>query len=101
VCRRDIRRIFEQVDVLVMPTKRDVAPSIQATIDDTYKRPPSNCSAFNRFGTPAISVPCGFSSDLLPVGLQIVGPAFEEGRVLAVAHAYQQATDWHTRHPAE
>jgi aspartyl-tRNA(Asn)/glutamyl-tRNA(Gln) amidotransferase subunit A len=98
-CRRDIRRIFEQVDVLLMPTKRDVAPTIQATVDDTYKRPPSNCAAFNRFGTPAISVPCGLSGDSLPIGLQIVAPAFAEGRVLAVAHAYQQATDWHTKHP--
>ena len=99
-CRRDIRRIFEQVDILILPTKRDVAPTIQATVDESYKRPPSNTSAFNRFGTPAISIPCGFSRDSLPVGLQMLGPAFGEPRVLAVAHAYQQATDWHRRHPA-
>jgi aspartyl-tRNA(Asn)/glutamyl-tRNA(Gln) amidotransferase subunit A len=68
-------------------------------VDESYKRPASNTSAFNRFGTPAISIPCGFSEDSLPIGLQIVGPAFGESRVLAVAHAYQQATDWHSRHP--
>ncbi|HWC99704.1 MAG TPA: amidase [Candidatus Sulfopaludibacter sp.] len=99
-CRREIRRIFEQVDILLLPTKRDVAPTIQSTVDESYQRPPSNTSAFNRFGTPAMSVVCGFSKEGLPVGLQIVGPAFAEARVLAVAHAFQQATTWHTRHPA-
>jgi aspartyl-tRNA(Asn)/glutamyl-tRNA(Gln) amidotransferase subunit A len=98
-CRAEIRRIFEQVDILVLPTKRDTAPTIQATIDETYKRPASNTAAFNRFGTPAISIPCGFSQAALPVGLQIVGRPFGEPQVLAVAHAYQQMTDWHTRHP--
>jgi aspartyl-tRNA(Asn)/glutamyl-tRNA(Gln) amidotransferase subunit A len=98
-CRRDIRRIFEQVDILILPTKRAVAPTIAATVDESYKRPPSNTAAFNQFGTPAISIPCGFSRDSLPIGLQIVGPALGEPQVLAVAHAYQQATDWHTRHP--
>jgi aspartyl-tRNA(Asn)/glutamyl-tRNA(Gln) amidotransferase subunit A len=97
-CRRDIRRIFEQVDILLLPTKRDIAPTIQATVDESYRRPPSNTAAFNRFGTPAISIPCGFSQGM-PVGLQIVGRAFAESQVLAVAHAYQQGTDWHTRHP--
>jgi aspartyl-tRNA(Asn)/glutamyl-tRNA(Gln) amidotransferase subunit A len=98
-CRRDIRRVFEQVDILILPTKRAVAPTIAATMDESYKRPPSNTAAFNQFGTPAISIPCGFSRDLLPIGLQIVGPAFGEPQVLAVAHAYQQASDWHKRHP--
>jgi aspartyl-tRNA(Asn)/glutamyl-tRNA(Gln) amidotransferase subunit A len=98
-CRGAIRRIFEQVDILILPTKRAIAPTIAATIDESYKRPPSNTAAFNQFGTPAISIPCGFSRDSLPIGLQIVGPAFGEPQVLAVAHAYQQATDWHTRHP--
>lgn len=98
-CRRDIRKIFQYVDILLLPTKRDVAPTIKATIDETYRRPPSNTSAFNRFWTPVLSVPCGFSRDGLPIGLQIVGPSFAESRVLAVAYAYQQATDWHKRQP--
>jgi aspartyl-tRNA(Asn)/glutamyl-tRNA(Gln) amidotransferase subunit A len=98
-CRRDIRHVFEQVDILILPTQRATAPTIQATIDESYTRPPSNTSAFNRFGTPAISIPCGFSRDSLPIGLQIIGPPFGEPQVLAVAHAYQQATDWHARHP--
>lgn len=96
-CRRDIRKIFEQVDVLVLPTMREPAPLISETINRTHKRPHSNTSPFNHFGTPALTVPCGFSKDGLPLGLQIVGPAYGEPVVLAVAYAYQQATDWHTR----
>ncbi len=98
-CRRDIRSTFENVDILVLPTKREPAPLISETVNETHRRPPSNTSAFNHFGTPAITVPCGFSKDGLPIGLQIVGPAYGEPVVLAVAYAYQQLTDWHTRRP--
>jgi aspartyl-tRNA(Asn)/glutamyl-tRNA(Gln) amidotransferase subunit A len=98
-CRRNIRSIFEQVDVLVLPTMREPAPLISETVDETHRRPPSNTSAFNHFGTPAITLPCGFSSDGLPIGLQIVGPAWREPVVLSVAYAFQQLTDWHQRTP--
>jgi aspartyl-tRNA(Asn)/glutamyl-tRNA(Gln) amidotransferase subunit A len=98
-CRRDIRRVFEQVDVLVLPTMREPAPLISETVNETHRRPPSNTTVFNHFGTPAITLPCGFSSDGLPIGLQIVAPAWHESVVLAVAHAYQQSTDWHKRTP--
>ena len=59
----------------------------------------SNCSPFNIFGLPAISVPCGFSKGGMPIGLMIVGPRFSEGKVLALASAYEKATEWHTRRP--
>jgi aspartyl-tRNA(Asn)/glutamyl-tRNA(Gln) amidotransferase subunit A len=98
-CRRDIRRIFEQVDVLVLPTMREPAPLISETVNETHRRPPSNTSAFNHFGTPALTLPCGFSGDGLPIGLQIVGPAYRESVVLQIAYAYQQSTDWHQRTP--
>ena len=55
----------------------------------------------NFVGLPAVSVPCGFGADGLPVGLQIVGRSNEEATVLAIAHAYEQATPWHTRRPPE
>jgi len=64
------------------------------TVDEKHPKPPSNVSAFNRFGTPALSIPCGFSRDGLPVGLQIVGCAFDEANVLAVAFRYQQPTSF-------
>src|SRR5207247_9040177 len=89
-CRHDIRRVFEQVDVLVLPTMRAPAPSIAETVAETHRRPPSNTSAFNHFGMPAMTVPCGFSKEGLPIGLQIVGAAFREPAVLQVAYAYQQ-----------
>ena len=98
-CRRNIRRIFEQVDILVLPTMREPAPLISETVNETHVRPPSNTAAFNHFGTPALTVPCGFSKKGLPIGLQIVGPHLGEMNVLAVGSAYQQATDWHRRVP--
>jgi aspartyl-tRNA(Asn)/glutamyl-tRNA(Gln) amidotransferase subunit A len=58
-----------------------------------------NTQAFNAYGIPTISIPCGFTSAGLPVGLMIAGPRFAEGRVLALARAFEQATGWHTRRP--
>ncbi|HTH49489.1 MAG TPA: amidase, partial [Candidatus Limnocylindria bacterium] len=98
-CRRDIRRVFDEVDVLVLPTMREPAPLISETVNESHRRPPSNTSAFNHFGIPALTVPCGFSKEGLPIGLQIAGPAFHEQVVLQVAFAHQRSTDWHRRMP--
>jgi aspartyl-tRNA(Asn)/glutamyl-tRNA(Gln) amidotransferase subunit A len=98
-CRRDIRRVFEHVDILVLPTMREPAPLISETVNETHRRPPSNTAAFNHFGTPALTMPCGFSKDGLPIGLQIVGPAYHEPLVLRFAYAYQQSTGWHQLTP--
>jgi aspartyl-tRNA(Asn)/glutamyl-tRNA(Gln) amidotransferase subunit A len=54
---------------------------------------------FNLTGLPALSVPCGFTSRALPIGLQIAGKPFDEATVLRLAHAYEQHTDWHRRQP--
>jgi aspartyl-tRNA(Asn)/glutamyl-tRNA(Gln) amidotransferase subunit A len=61
--------------------------------------PEENTRPFNAYGLPVIAIPCGFSKDGLPIGLQIAGPLFSDSSVLALAHAYQQETDWHTRRP--
>jgi aspartyl-tRNA(Asn)/glutamyl-tRNA(Gln) amidotransferase subunit A len=53
------------------------------------------CGHFNLIGFPAVSIPCGFTPSGLPVGMQLIGKPWQEGLILAVAHAYQQATDWH------
>jgi aspartyl-tRNA(Asn)/glutamyl-tRNA(Gln) amidotransferase subunit A len=98
--RRDIRRTFQEVDVLLLPTMREPAPFIKEIVDQTHRLPLSNVSSFNRFGLPALTLPCGFSRDGLPIGLQVVGPYFGESVVLATAFAYQQSTDWHLKHPA-
>jgi aspartyl-tRNA(Asn)/glutamyl-tRNA(Gln) amidotransferase subunit A len=60
---------------------------------------PRNTRPFNVLGLPALSVPCGFTAAGLPIGLQIVGKAFDEAGILRVAQAYEQATDWHRRRP--
>ena len=99
--RRDIRRTFDEVDVLLLPTMREPAPLIKEIVEQTHRLPPSNVSWFNRLGLPALTLPCGFSRDGLPIGLQVVGPYFREGVVLATAFAYQQATEWHLKHPAQ
>jgi Asp-tRNA(Asn)/Glu-tRNA(Gln) amidotransferase A subunit family amidase len=54
-------------------------------------------SPLNVAGVPALTLPCGFDRQGLPVGLQLVGPAWAEPTLLRVAHAFQQASDWHTR----
>jgi aspartyl-tRNA(Asn)/glutamyl-tRNA(Gln) amidotransferase subunit A len=56
--------------------------------------------AANLAGLPAMSIPCGFGSEGLPVGLHLVGDYFTEARLLGIANQFQQATDWHTRAPA-
>ena len=59
-----------------------------------------NTLPYDVLGLPTISVPCGFTRAGLPIGVQITGPRLGEARVYALAHAYEQATDWHKREPA-
>lgn len=93
------------VDLVVVPTNRILPPLIDDLIKrayDTKLTDPyisSNCSPFNIFGLPSISIPCGFSKDGLPIGLMISGPRFSDGKVLALAAAYEKATEWHKRQP--
>jgi aspartyl-tRNA(Asn)/glutamyl-tRNA(Gln) amidotransferase subunit A len=110
--RREMERLrwqadsaFSSVELLVTPTTA-IAP---ISIESGYLDPPlppdgtpvefRNTHMFDVLGLPAISVPCGFTRDGMPIGLQIAGPRFGESRVLTLAHAYQQITDWHTRSP--
>ena len=58
-----------------------------------------NTPAFDVLGLPAISIPCGFTTSRLPIGLQIVSAPFADSTVLALAHAYERETEWHKRHP--
>jgi aspartyl-tRNA(Asn)/glutamyl-tRNA(Gln) amidotransferase subunit A len=95
--RKEIAKVFAEVDLLVTPTKRLLPSGISEDLDTS--NPIRNTLPFNLYGTPAISVPCGFSREGWPIGLQISGPRLGEVAVLALAHAYEQATDWHTRRP--
>jgi aspartyl-tRNA(Asn)/glutamyl-tRNA(Gln) amidotransferase subunit A len=110
--RREMERLrwradaaFAAVDLLVTPTTALAPIRIESGNMDPPLPPDGtprefrNTHMFDVLGLPAISVPCGFTRDGMPVGLQIAGPRFAEARVLALAHAYEQATEWHTRAP--
>ncbi len=103
---RAARRLLEDVDLLAGPTEPVTAPPLlqqQVLAGEQeigtvaaltqYTRP------YNITGFPAISVPCGFSTDGMPIGLQLAGRPFDEETVLRAAHAYEQSTDWHSRRP--
>jgi aspartyl-tRNA(Asn)/glutamyl-tRNA(Gln) amidotransferase subunit A len=96
--RREIRKTFSTVDLLITPTMPR-PPVLIAESAGLEAVPTRNTAPFDIFGLPTISVPCGFTSAGLPIGLQISGAPFAELTVLALAHAYEQATEWHDRHP--
>ncbi|HKW95512.1 MAG TPA: Asp-tRNA(Asn)/Glu-tRNA(Gln) amidotransferase subunit GatA [Methylomirabilota bacterium] len=98
--RRDFERAFERVDLIVAPTTPGVAfkmgekeDPIQMYLNDIFTIP------VNLAGLPGVSIPGGFTQTGLPIGLQLIGRAFDEATLLRVAHAYQQVTTWHTRKP--
>ena len=101
IARNTVADVFKRVDVLVTPTTM----ALPGKVADALAEAPSdiplirNTVPFNALGIPTISVPCGFSRSGLPIGLQITGPRLGEARVFALAHAYQQATEWHRREP--
>jgi aspartyl-tRNA(Asn)/glutamyl-tRNA(Gln) amidotransferase subunit A len=102
--RRTIDDAFKTVDLVVLPTRRRTPRTVDASIKreetDVPRNPElENTGAFNIYGIPAISIPCGFTAKGLPVGLMIAGPRFSEGKVLALAHAFEQATDFHKKKP--
>jgi aspartyl-tRNA(Asn)/glutamyl-tRNA(Gln) amidotransferase subunit A len=98
---RDFREAFRLCDVIVGPAAPCVAydlgakatDCVQMYLDDLYTIP------INLAGLPGMSIPCGFGNKGRPVGLQVVGNYWDESRMLAAAHAFQQATDWHSRTP--
>ncbi len=119
----------QSVDVLIAPTARHAAPKVEEVLvttpaggggrggrggaapatpaptppdaPETPSRsdPEENTRPFNGYGLPTITLPCGFSKDGMPIGLQISGPRFGEVNVFALAYAYQEATEWHKRKP--
>jgi aspartyl-tRNA(Asn)/glutamyl-tRNA(Gln) amidotransferase subunit A len=98
---------WELVDVIFSPTTPTPAPlwgqklvrigGAEETVRAALLR---LCRPANFVGVPALSLPCGFTEDGLPVGLQLQGRAWDEARLLRVAYAYEQATGWHERHPS-
>ncbi|MGB9690538.1 MAG: Asp-tRNA(Asn)/Glu-tRNA(Gln) amidotransferase subunit GatA [Candidatus Sumerlaeaceae bacterium] len=97
--KRDFDKAFEQCDVIAGPTTptpafrlgEKTANPLEMYLSDIFT------ISVNLAGICGISVPCGITSSNLPIGLQLIAPAFEEGRLFTVAHAYEQATDWHRK----
>ena len=103
---REIAGVMDDFDLLTAPAVPIGAPRIDektVMIDGTSEVAATALSRltrpFNICGFPTASVPCGFTSDGMPIGIQMAGRAFEDATVLRAAHAYEQATDWHARWP--
>jgi aspartyl-tRNA(Asn)/glutamyl-tRNA(Gln) amidotransferase subunit A len=101
--RADFDEAFKRVDTIVCPTTPTTAFRIGEKADDPLQMYLSDVFTLscNLAGIPGISLPCGFDQNGLPIGLQILGPAFGEEAILRVAHAYEQATEWHKARPPE
>jgi aspartyl-tRNA(Asn)/glutamyl-tRNA(Gln) amidotransferase subunit A len=100
--KQDFETAFSRVDVILAP----VAPTpafvigahtddpVQMYLEDAFTIPASLA------GVPGLSIPCGFSKNNLPIGLQLIGPHFREDLLFQVGHAFQKETDWHTKKPS-
>ena len=100
---REYMTLFASVDALVTTGRSGVAPPVNQPLDGGNPVPGGFngiVQAGNLAGLPAIAFPCGFVGNL-PVALQVVGPAFSENTILAIARDFQSRTDWHKRRPPE
>jgi len=100
--KSDFDAAFEQVDVVIAPTSPTTAFRIGEKVEDPLQMYLSDVFTLsaNLAGVCGMSLPCGFDTAGLPIGLQVMGPALGEEQVLQVAYAYERATDWHTRRPS-
>lgn len=98
---RDINRLFEQVDVLIAPTLLQGALPIDKNFNETWRYMGGNGGFSNLAGLPSISVPMGFTSAGLPLGLEIIGAPYQEEKILALAQIFQSETGWHKQHPED
>jgi Asp-tRNA(Asn)/Glu-tRNA(Gln) amidotransferase A subunit family amidase len=109
---KGVQLIFKSygINAIVTPAEPIVAPKVGAktvTYGDSSKKEEEDLNSalfrytlpFNFTELPAIVLPCGFSNDNLPIGLQLVGPMFDESTILRIANIYERETDWHKRYP--
>lgn len=99
--KQDFEKAFQVVDIVVTPTSPTAAFKLGEKIADPLQMYLSDIFTIsvNLAGVPGISIPCGFTSNNLPIGLQLIGKDFDEEAILKVAYAYEQSTDWHKRKP--
>ena len=99
--KKRCEQFFESYDFLITPTTPIAAPTIEGhDAVEQAGRLTRFTSPFNLTGLPALSLPCGFTSEGLPVGLQIISGAWQEAKVLNLGYAFEQATEWHNRFPS-
>lgn len=99
--RRRCDILFEEYDALILPTTPIAAPVLEGENAVERARLLTRLTApFNITGLPALSVPCGFTTEGLPIGLQIASRAWNESGVLRIGYAYQEATEWHKMKPS-
>jgi aspartyl-tRNA(Asn)/glutamyl-tRNA(Gln) amidotransferase subunit A len=98
--RKRCEQFFESYDFLITPTTPIAAPTIEGhDAVEQAGRLTRFTSPFNLTGLPALSLPCGFTSEGLPIGLQIISGVWQEANVLNLGYAFEQATEWHNRFP--
>ena len=100
--KKDFDEAFKSCDVIITPTAPTTAFKIGEKTEDPLQMYLSDIftNSVNLAGLPGLSMPCGFDSSGLPIGLQIIGKALDEATILRVAYAYEQATDWHKKRPS-
>lgn len=96
---RALAGVFEKCDVLMAPTLLQGSPPVERSLNETWVNMGGNGGFANLAGLPSISVPMGFTSNGLPLGLEIIGAAYQEDKILALAQMFQTDTDWHRRKP--
>jgi len=99
--RGEFMRVFQECDALLSPTSPTAAFKLRENASDPLAMYLNDIYTIgvNLAGLPGISVPCGFTGSGLPIGLQVIGQPFREAELLAIASAYEQGHDWHTKHP--
>lgn len=96
--QRDYMAALSEVNVLLTPTLPEAAPEIANSADNM--RLAELTIPTNVTGMPSLAVPCGFSSEGMPISLQLIGKPFAEAEIIGIGHAYEQSTNWHTQHPS-
>ena len=99
--RQDFEEAFKRCDVIVTPTAPTTAFKLGEKLQDPLAMYLSDIYTIstNLTGLPALSVPCGFDNQEMPIGMQLIGKHFDEATILRVAHHYEQSTAWHRRKP--
>lgn len=99
--RQDFQKVFDKVDLVLAPVSPTPPFKLGTKTDDPLEMYLSDVFSVsaNLAGLPALSLPCGFTKDNLPIGMQLIGPALSEDLLFRVGHTYQSETDWHERRP--